>query len=230
MDVTERRKMEEALKESEKGLRVLSAQLLKAQENERKWIAQELHDSIGQILVATKFSLERKLSQMKPTKAPSGISLEDILSMVQNGIDETRRIMTNLRPSLLDDLGMLATLKWFCREFQKVHPQVQIQKEIEIREEEIPGHLKVVLFRVLQEAMNNFAKHANGDRVFLSLGKKDGVLEFAIRDNGRGFDLGTSRKGLGLTSMKERVEFSGGAFAIESTPGKGTVVRGIWPL
>jgi signal transduction histidine kinase len=115
VETTQRKKMEESLQESEKALRLLSSQLMMAQENERKWIARELHDSIGQTLTAVKFSLERKLSQMNPGKAPPGISLEDVLAMLQGGIEETRRIMTHLRPSLLDDLGIIATLNWICR-------------------------------------------------------------------------------------------------------------------
>ncbi len=177
VDVTHRKQIEEALQESEKGLRLLSTQLLAAQENERKWIAQELHDSIGQTLVAIKFSLERKISQIGSGKAPPGISLEEILSMVQNGIEETRRMTTNLRPSILDDLGILATLNWFCREFQKIYPHFQIQKEIDIQEEEVPEDLKIVVFRILQEAMNNIAKHSRGNRVLLSLGKRQNRLD-----------------------------------------------------
>ena len=172
MDATHRKRMEEALQESEKGLRLLSSQLLAAQENERKWIAQELHDSIGQTLVAIKFSLERKISQIGSGKAPPGISLEEILSMVQNGIEETRRMTTNLRPSILDDLGILATLNWFCREFQKIYPHFQIQKEIDIQEEEVPEDLKIVVFRILQEAHEQRGQTQPGKSRAPKLGKK----------------------------------------------------------
>jgi len=225
----QRKRTEETLRESEKELRRLSSQLLDAQEKERKWIAQELHDSIGQSLAAIKFSLERKIGQMSGGKAPPGVSLEDILSIVRNGIEETRRIMTNLRPSILDDLGIVATLSWFCREFQKVYPHIQIRKEVDIGEKEVPERLKIVIFRVLQEAMNNMAKHSQGDLIRVFLARKENQIVFAVQDNGVGFDLETSPRGLGLASIKERADYSGGIFTLESGPGKGTRVQVVWP-
>ena len=150
--------------------------------------------------------------------------------MVQNGIEETRRMTTNLRPSILDDLGILATLNWFCREFQKIYPQFQIQKEIDIQEEEVPEDLKIVVFRILQEAMNNIAKHSRANRVLLSLEKRQNRLAFRVEDNGTGFNLESCQRGLGLSSMKERAQHSGGVFTLESYPGKGTCVQVVWPL
>ena len=228
-DTTRRKQMESALMESEKELRLLSTQLLTAQENERKWIAQELHDSIGQTLVAVKFALERKIGQSGTGKTPAGISMEDILSMVQNGVEETRRIMTNLRPSMLDDLGILATINWFCREFQKVYPHFEVERQIEVQEQEVPEKLKIVIFRILQEAMNNIAKHSRGTSIALALGKKNDRITLKIQDNGAGFDLESSRKGLGLSSMKERAQNSGGIFILESSPGKGACLEVMWP-
>jgi len=229
VNVTRRKQMEAALKESEEELRLLSIQLLAAQENERKWIAQELHDSIGQALVAVKFALERKVDQMGGAPAPPGISLEDILSMVQNGVEETRRIMTNLRPSILDDLGILATVNWFCREFQKVYPHIRVQRQIEVEERQVPDSLKIVIFRILQEAMNNIAKHSRADTVVLGLARKNDRIILTVQDNGVGFDLENCRKGLGLSSMKERAQLSGGIFILESGPGKGTLTEVRWP-
>jgi PAS domain S-box-containing protein len=229
VDTTRRKQMEGALMESEKELRLLSTQLLATQENERKWVAQELHDSIGQSLVAVKFALERKISQSGAGPTPPGISLEDILSMVQNGVEETRRIMTNLRPSILDDLGILATVNWFCREFQKVYPHIQIQRQIEVQEQEVPDSLKVVIFRILQEAMNNIAKHSRANTVVLGLARKNDRIILRIQDNGVGFDPENCRKGLGLSSMKERTKLSGGIFILESGPGKGSHMEVRWP-
>jgi PAS domain S-box-containing protein len=230
VETTQRKKMEESLQESEKALRHLSSQLMMAQENERKSIARELHDSIGQTLTAVKFSLERKLSQMGPGKAPPGISLEDILAMLQGGIEETRRIMTNLRPSMLDDLGIIVTLNWICREFQKVYPHLRLEKEVGIREDEVPEPLKIVIFRVLQEAMNNCAKHSGGDCLSIALRKTETGIELVIEDNGPGFDPGNAPRGLGMGSMKERTENSGGVFSLFSTRGSGTCVRATWVL
>ena len=229
VNVTRRKQMEEVLKESGEELRRLSVQLLAAQENERKWIAQELHDSIGQTLVAVKFALERKVDQMGGAPAPPEISLEDILSMVQNGVEETRRITTNLRPSILDDLGILATINWFCREFQKVYPHIQVQRQVEVQEQEVPDSLKIVIFRILQEAMNNIAKHSRANTVVLGLARKNDRITLRIQDNGVGFDPENCRKGLGLSSMKERSRLSGGIFILESGPGKGSHMEVRWP-
>jgi PAS domain S-box-containing protein len=229
-EITQRKRAEESIRQSEKQLRQLSNQLLMAQEAERKRIAGELHDSIGQSLAATRFTLERKIGQMDKGKAPPGILLEDILLMIQNSIMENRRIMTNLRPSMLDDLGIITTIHWFCREFQKTYPQIKIEKRIDIREEEVLDHLKIVIFRVLQEAMNNSVKYGKGDLVSFVLRKMEGAIEFKIQDNGRGFDPGSVQKGLGLVSMEERVRHSGGSFSVESSAGKGATIQAIWPL
>ncbi len=130
-EITERKRAEEALQESEKQLKHLSSQLLTAQENERRRISRELHDGVGQTLSALKFSLERKLSEMKGGVPPPGITLEEILPMLQEGIAEVRRLSSDLRPSMLDDLGILSTIDWFCRQFQTIYTNIRIEKEVE---------------------------------------------------------------------------------------------------
>jgi signal transduction histidine kinase len=104
-----------------------------------------------------------------------------------------------------------------------------VRPEIEVREREIPENLKIVIFRILQEAMNNIAKHSRGTSILLRLEKKNGRINLKIQDNGAGFDLENSRKGLGLSSMKERAQHSGGIFILESGPGKGTCLEVMWP-
>ncbi len=222
--------LEEEIRDSETRLRHLSSELLTVQESERKRIGREIHDGIGQTLAAIKFALESKLGQMRGGAASPEASIENIISLAQNGIEESRRIQMDLRPSILDDLGILATLSWFTREFQKVYSHISIEKEIDIQENEVPDSLRIALFRVIQEALNNTAKHSKADLVRLSLGKKEDKIELNIEDNGMGFDLENYRKGLGLTSMRERTELSGGSFEIESTPGKGTTIKAHWPI
>jgi signal transduction histidine kinase len=130
----------------------------------------------------------------------------------------------------LDDLGILATIGWFIREFQKVYSHISIEKQISAEENEIPDSLKTPLFRIMQEAMNNIAKHSKADLARLILRKMKHKIELSIEDNGEGFDPKNTKQGLGLTSMKERTELSGGTFAVESIPGKGTTIRAQWPI
>ena len=222
--------LEDDLRESENRLHHLSSQLLVAQENERRRIARELHDSIGQSLAATKFILEKKLSQLSKGSPPPGVTLEDVIPMIQNAIEESRRISMDLWPSVLDDLGILSAISWFCRQFGMVYSSISIEKQLDIREDEVPTPLKVVIYRVLQETLNNIAKHSQAEQVYISLWKQDGKIELTIEDNGIGFDPETSRKGLGLVSMRERVEFSGGMLAIESDLGSGTTIRATWTI
>jgi len=236
LDVAERKQMVETLRESEKRLRFLSSQILSAQESERKRIARELHDGLGQILTAVKFKMEETLRNRGGNPGEADLrSLETLPPMLQQGIEEARRIGMDLRPSILDDLGILATLGWFCREFQKIYSGLSLEKQVDIQEKDIPDPLKTVIYRVLQEAMHNIVKHSNADFVSISLKQTGDRIELLVRDNGRGFDLQealsdeNSRKGLGLSSMRERTELSSGHFTIESIKGRGTTIRASWP-
>jgi signal transduction histidine kinase len=156
--------------------------------------------------------------------------------MTQHAIDEARRIYMDLRPSILDDLGILATISWFLRQFETIYSTIRIEREVDLDEEDVPEPLKIVIFRIMQEALNNVAKYSKADRVSLSFVKSDGRIDLTIRDNGKGFDLttATARKdqsgGMGLTSMRERTHFSGGSFAIKSHIGEGTTIRASWPV
>jgi signal transduction histidine kinase len=229
----EHRHSEEELGKTREQLREVSFKLLLAEETERKRIAQEIHDGVGQHWATVRLRVEGILNQLdKEIAAP----LKDILPIIQVGIEETRRIQMNLRPALLDDLGILATLRWFCREFQKAHPAIRVETKIEIHEEDISNPIKTVIYRVLQEALNNISKHSRTTLVILSLQKKEGRIELTVQDHGRGFDTDvvlsqkSYEKGLGLSGMKERTHLSGGSFSIESTKGVGTIIRSSWPF
>jgi signal transduction histidine kinase len=229
----EHRHSEEELGKTREQLRDVSFKLLQAEETERKRIAQEIHDGVGQHWVIVKHRVETILKQLgKEITAP----LEDILPIIQVGIEETRRIQMNLRPTLLDDLGILATLSWFCREFQKANPVIHIETKINIQENDVANPVKTVIYRIMQEALNNISKHSKANLVNLTLQKEGDKIEFIIQDHGQGFDLNalyslkSSEKGLGLAGMKERTFLSGGSFSIESTRGKGTTIRASWPV
>ena len=224
-------------KEMERELRQLSYQLIASEEGERKRISRELHDSIGQSLSAIRFSLENAKEQMKRGSTDSALSIiESAVPMAQETIEEVRNVIMALRPSMLDDLGVIPTLNWACREFESIYTNMTIEKAITAQEEEIPEMLKLVIYRVIQEALNNVAKHSRASQIHLSLHAKDGFLELGIQDNGIGFDPkaltdGPSRlKGFGLSSMRERVQLSGGTLNIRSSMGDGTALRASWPI
>lgn len=235
-DITREKLAEKALTESEKQLRHLSSQLLEIQEKERKRIAHELHDSVGQYLSAIKYGMENllQMTQMGDAAVMSK-ALETLVPLIRNTIEEVRRIYMDLRPSLLDDLGIVPTISWFCREFESIYTGIAIEKCIEIVEGEIPESLKIILFRILQEALNNIARHSYADRVVISLKRMNGEgIEFTVQDNGVGFDQKEALArnevagGLGLASMKERTELFRGAFSVRSSHGAGTTIRASW--
>lgn len=234
-DITDRKRKQQLLRESENRLRQLSSQLITVQENERQRISREIHDGIGQSLSAIKFRIESILQQ-KGEWRDKEKSLEELVPLIRGCIDETRRVQTDLRPSMIDDLGILPTVSWFCREFEKTYTGLHVEKHLSVLEQEVPHLLKIVIFRMLQEAMNNVAKHSKATRVDLYLRKADDSVELVLQDNGAGFNYqevlsrsGPDR-GLGLASMRERAELSGGSFTIDSVQGEGTRVRAAWPL
>jgi PAS domain S-box-containing protein len=234
-EIAEHKRTQEALLQSEVQLRFLSSRLLDAQEDERKRIARELHDSIGQSLAAVKFNVENVLEEIgKEVNARIAYSLEQLIPLVQNSMEEVRRIYTGLRPSMLDDLGIIATIGWFCREFQKTYQSICIEQQIGIEEEEIPEPLKIVIFRIIQETFNNIARHSRAELVSLCLERKDGRIDLIIEDNGAGFDVDSAmlkcghKESLGIAGMKERTELVSGAFFIESVIGEGTTIRASW--
>jgi len=229
----EHRHSEEELGRTREQLRDVSFKLLQAEETERKRIAQEIHDGVGQHWALVKHRVENILKQLgKEITAP----LEDILPIIQVGIEETRRIQMNLRPTLLDDLGILATISWFCREFQKANPAIRIETKIHIQENDVANPVKTAIYRIMQEALNNVSKHSKANLVNLTLQKEEDKIEFFIQDHGQGFDLNavfslkSSERGLGLAGMRERALLSGGFFSIESTQGIGTTIRASWPV
>ncbi len=233
-DITERKHYEAALLESEKRLQLLSSQLIAAQENERKLVAQELHDSIGSNLSAIKHSLETKLHQIGREGVTCGISFNEVMGLLQHTMDENRRIQLNLRPSILDDLGILSTIAWFSRETRKAYPSVSVEQSINIKEEEVPEELKIVVFRIIQESISNAIRHGKANLVRIGLERRGPWMRLMVEDNGIGFESAFKKDflngGMGLESMQQRVDTSRGVFSIRSTPGKGTIVKAEWTL
>jgi signal transduction histidine kinase len=236
-EMSERKKAEAALHESEKELKLFSRQLLSAEENESKRIARELHEGIGQALSSIKLSVENALSTLRNYSNEFDLkSTEAIIPIAQKTIEDVRRIVKDLRPPILDVMGVLPTISWIMEEFQKIHSDIHIKKDITVEENEIAVSLKAVIFRILQEALNNIAKHSRADNVRLCLKKSADRLELVIEDNGVGFDVRqtilseSSERGFGLASMRERTELSEGTFTINSAREKGTALTASWSL
>jgi PAS domain S-box-containing protein len=233
VDVTAQKDAEDKLRDSEHELSLLSEQLLQAHEEERRRIALELHDSIGQSLSAIKFSLENTLRRCDQCERQQNEEdLAKVVDKLRAAISEVRDISMGLRPSMLDDLGLIATISWFCREFQARHPAIRLNRCVDADEGDIPDDLKVVIFRILQEAINNIAKHAGATHVSVDLVRRAGTLTMRIMDNGQGIapEALRAERGLGLSSMTERARLSSGDLTVESRPGRGTVIQVVWPL
>ena len=233
----ERARNLEALRASEQRLRALSSRLLQAQEEERRRIAKELHDGIGANLTAVKYALETKIAQKEAGMAEEdSIPLTEIIAAVKETMEETQRISTNLRPSILDNMGLLAALDWTARKTREFYRAMDVRTAWDLAEEEIPESLKIVLLRLVQEALNNAVKHSGADRITVSLRRSDKELELLVQDNGKGFGPDRrrsvedgSRENMGLDGMLERVELSGGRIDIRSSPGEGTTIAARWP-
>jgi signal transduction histidine kinase len=163
-------------------------------------------------------------------------SLGALVNLARYAIEDSRRIMMDLRPTVLDDLGLIPTIVWYCKQKESVYRNITIIKEIGIEESQIDERLKTVIFRIIQEGLNNVLKHSRADVVNLSITMREGTVVLSIADNGVGFDVETAlrqdscEKGLGLLSMRERTELSGGTFSIASFMGKGTTVQATWAL
>lgn len=232
---TQRYRAEENLRHSEEELRLLSGQLMSIQETERKRIAADLHDGIGQSLSVIKLSIEQAAySLSKGATREAAETLQQLAPRVKDAIVEIRRISMDLRPSTLDDLGILPTLSWFFREFEAAARGITVERSITAVESDIPAALKVVIFRILQEAVSNIVKHAGATRIRFGLEKDNDTLIFRVEDNGCGFDAiafhETPSEGLGLRSMQERARLSGGNYQLKSVPKQGTSIRITWPL
>ena len=234
-DITERKEAEEALKRLEEQRRYLSARLLETQETERKFVANELHDSIGSSLAGIKMALELKLKAMQKGEGISeAIDLETIIARAKEVMEETKRIEKNLRPLVLDNLGLIPAIRSLCRDFEQTHPDIAITPNLEL-DEEVSESLRIAIYRICQEALNNIARHSGAKAASLSLTKRSSTIELVVTDEGHGFDtekalrIGGMRHGIGLFSMKERCELAGGSFSLLSSIGEGTTVSACWP-
>lgn len=219
-EIVERKRVEDEL-------RAISRQIVETQENERRAISHELHDQIGQSLTALGINLNIIRTQM-PNKAPSSMlsHLNDSLLLVEQTAEQIRDIMSSLRPPVLDDYGLLAALLWYGEQFAR-RTNIKVLIEGEETVPRLAVRVENTLFRIVQEALTNVAKHAQATQVTVTIQEDDGTLRLVVIDNGIGFDPAylpyqDAGRGLGLLIMKERVGAVGGVFRMESHPGGGT--------
>ena len=235
LDVTERREFEVALRENgreaeepSRRLKTLSTQLLNAQEAERRRLSRELHDTIGQDLTA--FIISLRNLQRSSLEGISPNVLEEGVRLVECMLQRVRDLAVELRPSMLDDLGLVATLRWYVdRQAQRAGFEADFSTDfVDLG---LSPEQQTACFRVAQEALTNAVRHASPRRVQIRIQQKGADLELLVADDGVGFDIVAARErairggSLGLLSMKERVELAGGRLHLESTLERGTVVR-----
>ncbi len=213
----------------------LNRQLIEAQEKERKRIASDLHDGIAQTIGVVKYRIEDSVATLARRYPDMDLSIFDgTVDEIKLLVEEVRRISSNLSPSMLEDFGIQVALEWLCKEFKAQHKNLNVSCAIRIDECDTPELVKVAIYRVVQEAFNNIVKHASATNVDASLDSTDGGVHLVITDDGAGFDPAETssgydgKKGLGLRSMRERVEATGGSFGLETDQEKGVVVRAIW--
>lgn len=227
--------LEQALRVARAQLWRQSAQHLSILEGERQRVARDLHDGLGQTLSLVKLTIEEAGKSVSASENPKlKDTLERLSSQVKSALADLRRIAMNLRPSSLDDLGIVATIAWYFREFEASCPDIKTECDVRVKEADVPVSLKIPIYRIVQEATINALKHAQANRVKVSLTSAEGFLNLTIEDNGRGFDPSNAAgqrdftHGIGLQSMQERAELSGGAYEFQSTPGQGTRIRVRW--
>jgi signal transduction histidine kinase len=224
-DVTERKRAEEVIKKNEEQLRNLTAYIQKATEMERTNIAREIHDELGQALTILKMDLSL-FRKMFPEDQTSILEKTDAMSrLIDKTIQTVQRISTDLRPGLLDDLGLSAAIEWQLGEFQK-RTGITCKIIIDPRDVTFDRDRNTALFRIFQETLTNIARHAGATEVSVSLGQKDGQVELEVQDNGRGItekEL-THPKSFGLIGIRERAIIFGGDSSVKGSAGKGTTV------
>ncbi len=233
-DVTEWRGREERLRVSEQSLRELGVRMRDAREEEAQRIAREIHDDLGQALTVLKMDVARLRARLSKA-APDGHvgddvtgSLAEMDAVVDGAVATTRRIASDLRPAILDDLGLAPAIAWLSEQVS-ARAGFAIDVDVPAGDVSVDAAGAIVLYRVLQEALTNIARHANATHVTVKLRERAPNVVLEVTDDGRGFDPGSPTRSFGLLGMRERTGSVGGSLEVQSTPGKGTRVRALVP-
>jgi PAS domain S-box-containing protein len=232
-DITERKRTEEVLKESEKNLRHLATQLLSAQEDERKRLSRELHDELGHALLALKLQIESVEEQLLPNQGVLKTEMTKILGFIGATLEEVRRLYLDLTPGDLEDLGLSAALRSLVEDFAKLQKHIKWRIKLDDLDGLFALSTQTAIYRVVQEALTNIGKHAKPKHVLLKIKREDQGIAFAIEDDGIGFDrhkMANEKKTLGLLAMEERVKILGGSFKFWSQEERGTKISFTIPI
>jgi PAS domain S-box-containing protein len=222
-DVTERKRTEEELRQ-------LPRRIIEAQEAERQRVARELHDGVNQIIASAKMRLLKIEDTIAANNPAAARMIERCGELLVQALEENRRIAHALRPSDLDDLGLVEACRNLCGELE-ARSDLQVSCHIAGLAKRLPPAVELNLFRIIQETLNNAEQHAQATTVSLQMAVQEGSLELSIRDNGRGFDPEAARapqdkrRGIGLNNLRERTAALGGVCEISSAPGQGTLIR-----
>jgi len=223
-----RQRFQEMLKTREE-LKRLSAELLSAQETERRRISRELHDEVGQVLSAIALGIGNARSALKEDHRDEVYSqLQLLLEMIERNIGVVRNIALLLRPTMLDDLGLVPALRWLAKEFSRTS-STHVDLLAETSPDDLSEEHRTCIFRVVQEAVRNAVRHSGARLVRIYLHEESSAIRASVQDDGKGFDP-TREKGLGMIGMEERVLHLGGLFRVTSEPGRGTLVSFELPL
>ena len=229
----DRKQAEAALRQTHERLQALSQRLMDVQEQERRHLSRDLHDEIGQALTAVKMNLQTLQRAIDaPHVAPS---LSDSINIIDHIMQHVRDLSLDLRPSLLDDLGLVSAVRWYVtRQAERAGWSVDILAEDSLSH--LPADMAVACYRVVQEAVTNAMRHARASHVSVALHKNDGELSLVVRDDGVGFDVmhaqqrAAQGQSLGLLGMEERIRLLEGRLSLRSSPGTGTEVTASIPL
>lgn len=217
----------ERLEANEREFRRLGRAVWRVQEDERRHLARELHDGIGQNLTALKHRLAQIAGEFGPGQEALRTRMETAIALCSGALEDTRQLSRLLRPPILDDLGLAPALQWLGR---SIGEGSGIAVVVEIGDlPPLGGELQTLLFRVAQEALNNVAKHARASSVLLRLVQQQGELQLQVIDDGAGFEPDAAR-GSGLGGMRERLRLHGGRLELRSAPGHGTRLRAVVPV
>jgi len=227
-DITEVTLMQNELAGALEENRRLAQRSMQVQEEERRNLARELHDELGQSLNAIKVDAVtiRDRSAALPEIHRSALSIIEVSSQVY---DVVRSLMQRLRPVALDELGLRSAVQYSVEQWQRRHAGVRCAFKAEGELDDLDEQTNITLYRLVQECLTNVAKHANATQVSVSMARAAHELRFSFRDNGKGFDPSQRRRGLGLVGLRERVEALAGHFELDSAPGRGVLVKAVIP-